>query len=708
MRAHRSLLLFILLVVSAPSGIGQQLGQQPARFQHRLMPLPSEFRFSSGRLRVDSSLKIAVKGYRDERLEAAIQRVARRLEGRTGLEIDRKLGNGTANSTLLIVCDGPGQNVPSVEEDESYSLDVNPAQATLKAHTVVGVLRGLETFLQLLDGSREGYFIPAVSINDKPRFRWRGLLIDVARHFQPIEVLKRNIDGMAAVKLNVFHWHLTEDQGFRVESRKFPRLHQLGSDGQYYTQEQLREIIAYARDRGIRVVPEFDMPGHVTSWLVGHPELGSAPGPYEIERKPGIMEPALDPTREEVYTFLETLIGEMAGIFPDAYMHIGGDENEGKQWDRNPRIQAFMQQKGIKDNHGLQSYFNQRLLQILKKNGKRMIGWDEIFHPDLPKDVVVQSWRGPDSLAETARKGYNGILSNGYYIDLIYPASKHYVVDPIPAGSSLSEQEKSHILGGEATMWSEYVSPETIDSRIWPRTAAIAERFWSPAETVNLDEMYRRLETVSIQLEELGLTHLKNPGMMLRRLAGGADIAPLEVLVSVVEPVKEYNRGQLQPTTTLSPLIRLVDIARPDPETPRRFVMLVDGILADAPRFQLYQERIRDTLSEWRDVRTPIEIISARSAILQEAVPLAKDLSDIGNIGLEALSFLSSGVAPPPEWRDAKMAVLTEFGKPKTALEFPILPAVKQLVTAAAELPQLKGMTSTEWRERVRLLAVEK
>ena len=195
-------------------------------------------------------------------------------------------------------------------------------------------------------------------IQDQPRFPWRGLMIDIARHYQPPEVLKRNLDAMAAVKLNVFHWHLTEDQGFRVESKKFPKLHTMGSDGFFYTQDQVREIIAYAAERGIRVIPEFDIPGHATSWLVGHPELGSAPGPYKIERGAGIFEPALDPTRDQTYKFLDGFLGEMAALFPDAYMHIGGDENEGKQWDRNPQIQAFMKAKGIKDNHALQAYFN--------------------------------------------------------------------------------------------------------------------------------------------------------------------------------------------------------------------------------------------------------------------------------------------------------------------------------------------------------------
>ncbi|HZN01731.1 MAG TPA: beta-N-acetylhexosaminidase, partial [Pyrinomonadaceae bacterium] len=395
-----------------------------------LMPVPASVKFQKERLAVDSNFKVATRGHSDARLQAGIARFMRRLEGRTVLTLAPGLAADDQMTQLIIHAQGPGQNIPSVRENESYRLDITRRQALLTAPTVVGALRGLETLLQLLDADRDGYFFPGAQIDDQPRFPWRGLLIDVARHFHTMEVLKRNLDAMAAVKMNVLHWHLTEDQGFRVESKKFPKLHQLGSDGNYYTQEQVKEIIAYARDRGIRVVPEFDIPGHSTSWLVGHPELGSAPGPYTIERRPGIFEPALDPTREEVYKFLETFLGEMAALFPDEYLHIGGDENEGKQWDRNPAIQAYMKQKGIKDNHALQAYFNTRLLKILQKHGKKMIGWDEILQPGLPNDVVIHSWRGTAALAEAAKKGYDGILSNGYYIDLIQPASQHYVPDP--------------------------------------------------------------------------------------------------------------------------------------------------------------------------------------------------------------------------------------------------------------------------------------
>ena len=673
----------LLLLSFVPNAAAQT--PAPPVTRHNLMPVPASVRFGAGRLRVDKSFTVAATGAVDERLRAGVDRAVRRLEGRTVLELARGLSADPARATLVVEARAPGKAVPAVDEDESYTLEVTERQAALRAATVVGALRGLETFLQLLEGDREGFYLPAVSVNDRPRFRWRGLLIDIGRHFEPMEVLKRNLDAMAAVKLNVFHWHLTEDQGFRIESKKFPKLHQLGSDGLFYTQEQAREVIEYARQRGIRVVPEFDIPGHATSWVVGHPELASAPGPYTIERKPGIFEPTLDPTREEVYKFLEAFFGEMAALFPDAYMHIGGDENTGKQWDANPKIQAFMKTKGIKDNHALQTYFNQRLLKILQKNGKRMMGWDEIFQPDLPKDVVIHSWRGPKALAEAARRGYDGVLSNGYYIDLIFPASDHYLNDPVPEGSTLT--------------------PETIDSRIWPRTAAIAERLWSPREVRDVDDMYRRLAVLSVRLEELGLTHERNQAMMLRRLAGGAYPPALETLASFVEPVKEYRRYEQRPQTMLSPLTGLVDAARPDSAAARNFSRRVDLILSDAPRFALHFSTLRDTLTSWRDAEPALEVLLDRSPALAEARPLAHDLGSAGEIGLEALNYLGGGVAPSAEWRDSRLAALAEVAKPKAALEFPFLPALRELVVAAYERPQLGGSTPAEWRRRVRELA---
>jgi hexosaminidase len=704
---YPKLVLMLTYALSLASTVRAQ-GTAPeviAPGQLNLLPVPASVQSQTGRLPITVSFNVAVKNYSDDRLRAGIARMLTRLAGRTVLSLPADLAADESTASFVVQCERAGDTVPSLAENESYSLEVTDKQARLVAPTVVGALRGLETFLQLLQGDRDGYYLPGIKIQDQPRFPWRGLLIDVGRHYEPLEVLKRNLDAMAAVKLNVFHWHLTEDQGFRVESKKFPKLHSMGSDGLFYTQDQVREIIAYARERGIRVMPEFDIPGHATSWLVGYPEMASAPGPYKIERGAGIFEPALDPTRDQTYKFLDGFLGEMAALFPDAYLHIGGDENEGKQWDRNPQIQAFMKEKGIKDNHALQAYFNQRVLTILQKHGKKMIGWEEILHPDLPKNAVIHSWRGPASLAQAAKQGYDGILSAGYYIDLIFPASQHYLADPIPQNTTLSAEEAKHVLGGEATMWGEWVNPETIDSRIWPRTAAIAERLWSPRNVTDVDDMYRRLSVISRQLEELGLTHEKNYGMLLSRLAASKNTGPLRTLASIIEPVKEYRRYQMRPQTMLSPLTGLVDAARPDSEAARQFAANVDAFLADAPRFALYRLNIDHTLLEWQTAARALGSMIDRSPALQEARPLVNNLSDIAEAGLEAMSHLAAGDAATTQWRDAQLAKLDEAAKPKAALEFVVISSVRELVIAAVELPELKSTTPAEWQKRIKTLA---
>ena len=307
-------LILLLACLLSQVTVKAQQAMSPGARPHNLMPVPASIQFATGRLSITSAFQVATKSYSDARLSSALNRTMTRLSGRTGITFTPVVKIDDSQATLLIDCAGPGRTIPAVDEDETYQLDVSDRQARLTAPTVVGALRGLETFLQLVSADADGFYLPAVTIRDQPRFKWRGLLIDVARHYQPMEVLKRNLDAMAAVKLNVFHWHLTENQGFRIESKKFPKLHQMGSDGLYYTQEQAREIVAYAAERGIRVVPEFDMPGHSTAWLVGYPELASLPGPYEIERHAGIFDPTLDPTREEVYKFLDTFIGEMAAL----------------------------------------------------------------------------------------------------------------------------------------------------------------------------------------------------------------------------------------------------------------------------------------------------------------------------------------------------------------------------------------------------------
>ena len=288
-------------------------------------------------------------------LQRAVERFLDNLRRQTGMPpLDMKVTDA-AQAKLVVHSERASKAVQELGEDESYSLEISPAGAKLDAATPLGIMRGLETFLQLVQTTSDGFAVPAIAIQDKPRFPWRGLMIDVGRHFIPLDVLKRNLDGMAAVKLNVFHWHLSENQGFRVESKKFPKLQEMGSDGLYYTQDEVRDLIAYARDRGIRVVPEFDMPGHSTAWFVGYPELASGPGPYQIERKWGVFDPAMDPTQERTYKFLDGFIGEMAKLFPDQYFHIGGDEVNGKAVGRKSEHSGVHARPRTQDQSGSSS-----------------------------------------------------------------------------------------------------------------------------------------------------------------------------------------------------------------------------------------------------------------------------------------------------------------------------------------------------------------
>jgi hexosaminidase len=651
-----------------------------------LMPMPANVQLKTGQLVIDASFTVGIRGRSDAQLQPAVERFLNNLRRQIGTPpLDMKVTDAT-QARLVVHSERASKVVQELGEDESYSLEVSSSGAKLDAATTLGIMRGLETFLQLLQTTSDGFAVPAIAIQDQPRFPWRGLMIDVGRHFIPLDVLKRNLDGMAAVKLNVFHWHLSENQGFRVESKKFPKLQEMGSDGLYYKQDEVRDLIAYAHDRGIRVVPEFDMPGHSTAWFVGYPELASGPGPYQLERKWGVFDPAMDPTQEKTYEFLDAFIGEMAQLFPDRYFHIGGDEVNGKQWDANANIQAFMRAHGLKTNQDLQAYFNTRVQKIVSKHGKTMVGWDEILRPDLPKDIVVQSWRGQDSLAAAAKQGYRGILSFGYYVDLMWPASRHYAVDPMSdAVANLSPDEKKLILGGEACMWSEYVSPENVDSRIWPRTAAIAERLWSQQNVTDVDSMYQRLAEVSRWLDWLGLTHNSSYGPMLRRIAGSNVISALRTFTDVVEPVKDYNREELAvvEATSLSPLNRVIDAARPESTTARKFANLVDALIAGHVDSDAKQE-IKALLIRWRDNQSNLQPLESQSFLLKEIVPLSQELTGVALTGLQALDYMDRRERAPAAWATEQFALLEEAQKPKAQLLLVVVPSVQKLVEASS------------------------
>jgi hexosaminidase len=640
----------------------------PSSYGLNVMPVPYQIKLGTEKFRLSSDFSLSINDNPPARLFQGANRFLRRLDGRTGLFfkqglISKEDPQKAANPNVFINSKKEGQL--KLNEDESYQLKISSNKINLDASTDIGALRGLETLLQLLSIDDQGYYFPVIEINDQPRFAWRGLMIDAARHFMPLDVLKRNLDAMAAVKMNVFHFHLCDNQGWRVESKVFPKLHLLGSDGLYYTQNEIREIVQYAGDRGIRVMPEFDVPGHATAILVAYPELASAAGPYTIERNSGIFDPVLNPTIDQTYEFLDKLFTEMSALFPDDYFHIGGDENNGRNWKTNPEIQAFMKKNNLNSVLELQTYFNNRLIKTIQKLNKKMVGWEEIFQPGLDKNAIIHSWLGKPTLFKAAAAGYQAILSNGYYIDLLQPAKDHYLNDPLPDFLGRSEKEKQFklspeqeklILGGEATMWSELVTPFTIDSRIWPRTAAIAERLWSPASVKDVKDMYRRLDHLSFRLEELGLTHVKNKEAILRNLANGNNVEPLEILTNVIEPYKIYNRNfEGTMYKSYSPFTLMADAATADAKDARIFGDLVEEYsLSKDPKVQ---GKILLYLKIWRSNHSDFVEISKKSPVLRNMDSLSLKLKLVSEIGMEALK---KGVSTE-DWYKTKVKVIADI-----------------------------------------------
>ncbi|AXC11707.1 Beta-hexosaminidase [Acidisarcina polymorpha] len=659
------------LLIAGPAGNAADLN---------LMPWPSAAIVQDGFLTVDHALRIEVTGG-DDRVRRAVARFLKNLSTETGVPYDRRFDGTPDGATLSIRCTGVGRRVQAVDEDESYHLSVSGTGVELTAANPLGILHGLETLLQLVEPGPHGWRIPYVRIDDAPRFAWRGMMIDVSRHFMPLQAIERNVDGMAEVKLNVLHLHLSDDEGFRVESRRCPKLTGAASGGLFYTQSQIRELIAYARNRGIRVVPEFDVPGHAVSWIVAYPRLASGTAPARlVQSQHDDLRPPLNPTQDSTYKLLETAFGEMAKLFPDAYFHIGGDEVDGKYWDHDPEIQRWMRSHGIKDNHALQTYFTRRVEKIVHKDGKIMEGWDEILDSDLPKQSLIQSWRGADSLASAAQSGYKTILSAGYYLDLMHSASYHYAVDPLAGKSAaLSPAEKANILGGEAAQWTEYVTPENLDNRIWPRMGAIAERLWSAEGVTDVDSMYRRLSVLSRSLAWRGLEHETGSRMMLGRIEGDDLPAPLlETLAMAVEPVKEYDREQTQVYDVTAPLNRLVDSVPPESDYSRS----INALAARAAHDASVRLELRRQFSQWRDNDARLEPYLAASHLRLGLAPLSQDLSKLGVLGLAALDAIEAGKPISVDSRNEQLALVQATAAHHAELLLAVTPSVRVLIEA--------------------------
>ena len=605
-----------------------------------LMPWPQSISVTNGSFALDKNFKVNITGNPNPRIFARTSQFLRRLDGRTGLFFDQGFVtkiNEFPSAQLQINCSKAG-NV-GINQDESYQLEIQSNKIIINANSDLGAMHALETLLQLLQNNSTSYYFPTVTISDSPRFTWRGLMIDAARHFQPVDVIKRNLDAMAAMKMNVFHWHLTDDQGWRIELKNHPKLTQLASDGNYYTQEEIKNIVKYADERGIMVIPEIDVPGHGTAILTAYPEVGSKlnfdKNTYSLERNSGIFTPTLDPSNPKTYQLLSEIFDEVCPLFSGNYFHIGGDENEGKDWDSNPKIQEFKKKNNFANNHELQTYFTMQLIPMLKKHNKQLMGWEEIMTKNLSKDAIIHSWKGSNegiaagqSLVNAVKNGYKTVLSNGYYIDLMLSVENHYLNDPMPKNITLTAEEKARILGGEAPMWSELVTPTTIDSRIWPRTAAIAERLWSNENITDMASLRKRMSVISLQLEELGITHIRNKEVLLRNISNNQTNTALKDFSNICEPLKVYSRNnEGTEYKTYSPFTLFADACTPDAKDALGFDTAVNHYLKNKNSDN--QILVTDYLKKWINVNTKLIELSSNAPLIQPLLPLSKSLNDL-------------------------------------------------------------------------------
>ena len=639
--------LFILFFVTLATTA------QVSKESLNVMPWPQKMELKSGNFALNSSFKVNVTGQPNSRIFVATSNFLRRLDGRTGLFFKQGFVTATnefPDAQLQINCVKAGKI--GLYEDESYQLTIQSNTISINASSDLGAMHALETLLQLLQNNATSFYFPNVTITDMPRFTWRGLMIDAARHFQPVDVIKRNLDAMAAMKMNVFHWHLVDDQGWRIEMKKHKVLTDKASDGLFYSREEIKGIVKYAADRGILVVPEIDVPGHASAILTAFPEIGSkvvtinkgssettqkASGlvTYSLERNAGIFTPTLDPSNPRTYQLLSEIFDEVCPLFPGKYFHIGGDENEGKDWDANPKIQEFMKKHKLANNHELQTYFTMQLIPMLKKHQKELMGWEEIMTKNMSKQAIIHSWKGPNegvaagsSLIAAAKNGYKTVLSNGFYVDLVQGVESHYLNDPMPNNASLSSEEKARILGGEATMWSELVTPETIDSRLWPRTAAIAERLWSDASVTDLASMRKRLKVISFRLEELGITHTRNKEVLLRNISNNQNTTALQTFSAVCEPLKIYSRNAGGTEYQMySPFTLFADACTPDAEDALVFNELVVAYVKN--KDVSVEKEITIFLNKWIQNHKDLELLSQNAPLVQPLLPLSKALQDI-------------------------------------------------------------------------------
>lgn len=426
---------------------------------------------------------------------------------------------------------------------ESYTLDITKNKITIEAADNQGLFYGIQTLLQLLPVEKNKQLaIPCLRIWDKPKFKWRGMHLDVCRHFFPVSFVKKYIDYIAMYKMNTFHWHLTDDQGWRIEIKKYPKLTAIGAwrtgsmighyndqkydtvrYGGFYTQEEIKEIVAYAGERHITVVPEIEMPGHAQAALAAYPELSCTGGPFEVSRQWGILEDVFCP-KEQTFEFLENVLTEVIALFPSQYIHIGGDECPKTRWKNCPHCQALMKEQGLKNEHELQSYFIRHMEQFVNSKGRKIIGWDEILEGGLAPNAAVMSWQGIDGGIAAASQQHDVVMTPASYcyfdqyqgnpameplaIGGNITVEKVYSFHPVP--DPLSEADGRHILGAQGNVWTEYMADaKHVEYMIFPRMAALAEVVWGTSNPADYNGFEKRLRQHFSLLDKLGVNYSK-------------------------------------------------------------------------------------------------------------------------------------------------------------------------------------------------------
>ena len=537
-----------------------------------LVPLPREVQTSAGTYALPQKVSVYATG-------PAAQNVAELLKGflaPLGKAVVLTTNRQAAHIRLLTTAATPGGA-------EGYRLVVDKSGVSITAAGGAGLFYGSQTLLQLLPAKAAATArVPYVHIADEPAFRWRGGMLDVCRHFFPVEFVKKYIDFLAAYKFNTFHWHLTDDQGWRIEIKKYPKLTQISAFrkqtligaqqtfktpadfkydgtpyGGFYTQDQIREVVAYARKRYVTIVPEIEMPGHSVAVLAAYPELACKPGPYETWTMWGVIDDIVCPT-EPTFRFFEDVLTEVCALFPGAYVHIGGDEAPKTRWKESAAVQDIMKKEGYTDVEKVQGWFNRRIEAFLTGKGKKLIGWDEILEGGIDDKAAVMSWRGEKGGIEAARHGNNVVMTPAGYLYLdagqnpqphspneplmiggYLPLEKVYSYNPLP--KELTPEQQKHVLGAQANLWTEYVTtPQKAEYMLFPRLLAVAEVAWTPAAQKNyaaflprLGQQFARLDAKAINYrvpEPVGLDSLSavmqggKAIFTLRSLVPGAQI----------------------------------------------------------------------------------------------------------------------------------------------------------------------------------------